>query len=319
MTKISIIIPLYNGEKYIERCINSILDQHVNDIEVIVINDASKDNSLNIVKEMKAKDSRIILLDKEKNEGPMVARSEGVDMAIGDYCFFCDCDDWLPKNSLPDLYEKAQEAGSDIVIGDICRINSKGQTHLLHRNRYSKQYLAAIYSGVICSMCGLLFKTSFIRQVNLPALKGLKMSEDRLLLTQILLLNPRISGIPRNTYFYYSNEESSTNKRLSDKAFILQIMTLKQCYELVLGENLINDVVEKWFARYILYYIEQGYPLKKYFSHDTRIQPILSFAYFRKKCGVKLAFHLILCLESKTYRSLSQTGRRIIRRIQHKY
>lgn len=322
MKKISIIIPLYNGQKYIERCINSIIRQKIVDIEIIIVNDASKDDSLQIVKKLCALDSRIYLLNKVNNEGPMIARNDGLKIATGEYCFFCDSDDWLPDNSLFDLYKAAHITGYDIIIGDVLRINKKGQTYKLNRSKYVKdsplQYLEAIYSGVICSMCGILYKTSFLRNANVQAIKGVKMSEDRLVLSKILLLNPKILGLQKNTYYYYCNKDSSTNVKLSNKALKLQINTLKTCYKLIRNENVINEVLDKWFARYLLYYIEQGYYIKQEFSHDPDIHNILTFINYRKICGIKLALHFFLCQNFKFYRYVSQTGRHVIRKLQHK-
>ena len=94
MSKISVIIPVYNGEKYIQRCVDSVLNQTYSDIEIIVINDGSTDNTENILKSY----SNIVLINKE-NEGVSKARNTGLSLAKGDYVYFCDADDYLEKNA----------------------------------------------------------------------------------------------------------------------------------------------------------------------------------------------------------------------------
>ena len=94
---ISIIIPIYNAERYLKRCLDSICDQSYKNLEIILVNDGSTDNSLQICEEYKRKDYRIEILNK-KNEGVSIARNLGIDIAKGRYILFVDCDDWLEPN-----------------------------------------------------------------------------------------------------------------------------------------------------------------------------------------------------------------------------
>ena len=91
---ISIIIPIYNAEKYIERCINSLKNQTYKNIEIICINDGSTDNSLNILKRIAITDNRITIIEQE-NKGVSVARNKGIESAKGKYIMFLDADDWF--------------------------------------------------------------------------------------------------------------------------------------------------------------------------------------------------------------------------------
>lgn len=103
--KISFVIPVYNAEKRIKKCVNSILNQTYRNIEVVCVNDGSKDNSLAILKKLQAQDSRIIVID-QKNQGPYMARKNGILRASGDYIQLCDADDFLPnKHSCEILIE----------------------------------------------------------------------------------------------------------------------------------------------------------------------------------------------------------------------
>lgn len=114
---ISIIIPLFNAEKYIKECIASVISQDYTDFEVIVINDGSTDHSLDIVQEISHTDPRVLLFDK-KNEGVSIARNFGLSKAKGNYVMFVDSDDLLPPQALSNLATAARKTGADIVAGE---------------------------------------------------------------------------------------------------------------------------------------------------------------------------------------------------------
>jgi glycosyltransferase involved in cell wall biosynthesis len=121
---ISIIIPTYNAEKYLIRCLDSVLNQTYQNFEVICVNDGSKDLSLEILKEFKNKDDRIIIINQE-NSGRSVARNAGCKLIRGDYVVFLDSDDALPPYALELMHNTAIESCSDIVISDSFLYTSK--------------------------------------------------------------------------------------------------------------------------------------------------------------------------------------------------
>ena len=116
--QISIIIPMYNAEKYIKECIESILRQEYTDFEVIIVNDGSTDNSGLIVKSIAGDDRRLHYLEQQ-NTGVCGARNAGLDAASGELIFFMDADDWLEPDSLDVLYSEYQRTNSDMIVGDI--------------------------------------------------------------------------------------------------------------------------------------------------------------------------------------------------------
>lgn len=116
--KISIIVPVYNAEKYLDRCMQSIYAQTFTDYEIILVNDGSKDNSANICKAYAGKDNRIIFIDKE-NGGAGSARNAGIEMASGEYLAFPDVDDWFEPNMYEELYTLAKSGDYDLVISGV--------------------------------------------------------------------------------------------------------------------------------------------------------------------------------------------------------
>lgn len=116
--KISIIIPIYNAEKYLEKCINSIIVQSLKEIEIICVNDGSTDNSLNILENLKKQDKRIRIIN-QNNSGASKARNIAIKNAKGKYCLNIDSDDWIEQEYLKDIYERAEKDNLDILITNI--------------------------------------------------------------------------------------------------------------------------------------------------------------------------------------------------------
>ena len=115
--KLSIIIPCYNVEKYVEKSINSLIAQTLDNVEIIVVNDGSKDNTLKILKKYEKENSNIKLIDK-KNAGVSAARNDALKIAKGEYIGFLDSDDWVEKDMFEKMYNKAINENLDIVACD---------------------------------------------------------------------------------------------------------------------------------------------------------------------------------------------------------
>lgn len=127
--KVSIIIPVYNTEKYLSRCLNSLVKQTLHDIEIICINDGSEDNSLSILENYASSDERIVLID-QKNQGQSVARNRGIEIARGKYIGFVDSDDWVDDNYFEKLYCAAENNNCDIAVAGIIRLSKFNKKNL---------------------------------------------------------------------------------------------------------------------------------------------------------------------------------------------
>lgn len=119
MKKISVIVPVYNVEKYIEKCMRSIMEQTLEEIEIIIINDGSPDRSLDVINKLMKEDQRIQVITK-KNGGLSSARNMGIKIATGKYIQHIDGDDWVEKDFLKSVYEFAEKENLDIVVSDYC-------------------------------------------------------------------------------------------------------------------------------------------------------------------------------------------------------
>ncbi len=123
---ISVIVTAYNVDKYIRQAVESVIEQTHRELECIIIDDSSTDNTPAILEELANKDARIRIIRNEKNEGAGAARRKGIEASRGDYILLLDGDDWLENDFISSLYEKAKETGADIVSGGIKVLHENG-------------------------------------------------------------------------------------------------------------------------------------------------------------------------------------------------
>ena len=133
---ISVIIPVYNAEKYLKKCIESVQHQTYENIEIILVDDGSKDNSLQICNEFAQKDTRISVFSK-KNGGAASARNKGLDVCKGEYIYFVDCDDYIAVNTLEVMMKHLHEKNADMVVGGYSMVDENGEI-ITHNNELIK-------------------------------------------------------------------------------------------------------------------------------------------------------------------------------------
>ncbi len=133
MVKVSIVIPIYNTEKYIRSCLNSVICQTLREIEIICINDGSTDNSFGILKEYVVKDRRFKVINNTTNLGVTISRIIGLEAAIGEYIFYLDSDDWIDNNYIERLYYLADESNVDVVLGAMTYVWENRSEKLLNK------------------------------------------------------------------------------------------------------------------------------------------------------------------------------------------
>lgn len=226
---ISIVIPVYNVEAYIEHCIHNILSQTYRNLEVIIVNDGSPDDSIKIAKELTKDDPRFIYIDKE-NGGQSDARNVGLDCASGDYIFFCDPDDFMFKKTIENLYYASALTNADIVVGSFCRFDEGmfyfypfPKEELLHPVSSKEaimgmddeeDYTLLRYSAV----WGKLFKKNLFETIRFP--KG-KYAEDQFIMWKLYLASKVIVRYQSDVYAYRVNYKGLTqNYSLSHLDFI---------------------------------------------------------------------------------------------------
>lgn len=259
MSKVSIIIPAYNVEKYIGRCLDSILAQTLQDFEVIVTDDCSCDNTKNVVLSYVQRDARIRLIYQDENMGPMVARMYGVQSAIGKYVMFVDGDDTLPLDALKGLVDAMErEEDVDIAIGTVACLSWNGQWLNLITNALPfgcdrrGVYRALLEKKLIHALWGKIYKIELFKQ-DLLALKNYRNGEDAIMFYQLVAGCHRVQCVDVLSYEYYITEGSSSRRRLS--------------------EGQIRNIVESW--GYIEKYIEP-YPELMLLFQRNRVSSLLN-------------------------------------------
>lgn len=203
--KVSITVPVYNAEKYLSQCIDSLLCQTLKELEIVIVNDGSTDGSLQICEEYARKDTRIKLVNKE-NEGSASARQAALDASTGEYVCSCDADDWMEPIAYEKLYNKAKETNADIVVFDSIADYSDGR-QVVHRYgkdpNESKDLLDDAINGRFpISVCFKMIKRDIFRKYNLIWEKGINLGEDYLMTLKILQNKVKVAYLPYPLYHY---------------------------------------------------------------------------------------------------------------------
>lgn len=219
--KVSICVPVYNVEKYIRRCIESLLNQTHQDIEVIIVNDCSPDNSSTIIQEYAKKDSRVVVFNHDINKGLMTARRTAYMNAKGDYITFVDSDDYLPNDSIEKLLNAIQTSSADVVSGCIEYISCNG-TKTVWQNQLSYGYdQVSVLKSLLTrefghNLCSKIFRRELLQSKTYISYDNCNNGEDAILFYQIVRNCKKIINIPNVVYHYCQNIHSSTQVSLSD-------------------------------------------------------------------------------------------------------
>lgn len=216
MIKVSIIIPVYNVEKYLDRCLSSIINQTFPSIEIILINDGSKDRSANICDNAASKDERVVVIHK-KNEGPSAARNLGTKMAHGEYILYVDSDDELPLNAIETLIAKLKDyPQSEIIIGEIHSTpNDPFGYHTgyyknidyIDDNLWVRKHFYKTQNRLPTNPVNKLISTDFLKNNNLYFREGI-IHEDELWMFYVAQKATKVAFVHSNTYLRYINPGS---------------------------------------------------------------------------------------------------------------
>lgn len=211
MVKISVIAPIYNGERFIESCIENILNQTLCDIELILVNDGSVDNTLDICNCYAKKDKRIIVLNQE-NQGVSMARNNGIDISNGEYICFIDCDDKIDIDYLEKLYLLAKNKDIELVCCDIECIKEDG-AYISNRSNVdgyctNLEALEELFKfrNLNWGPCGKLFRSSLIKnKIKFP---DLHVYEDLSFVYKALYNSEKIFFTNQCKYYYVHYENN---------------------------------------------------------------------------------------------------------------
>ncbi|MBO5349929.1 MAG: glycosyltransferase family 2 protein [Clostridia bacterium] len=218
MTKVSVIVPIYNVEKYLKKCLDSLVGQTLKDIEILAINDGSPDNSQKIVDEYVKKYDNIKSYIKE-NGGQSDARNFGLEKAKGDYIVFVDADDWIDKNFLKVMYENAKTHNSDIVICDFEEIYENGVTKIKKEIDKNIEDIQKAYMIAMPGFCNKMLKKDFLRKIDFKFFNGI-FYEDLAIYPIVAAKTNNISYVNKALYKYRIRQGSTMNQQKNTKRLL---------------------------------------------------------------------------------------------------
>ncbi len=244
--KISVIVPVYNSEKYLERCLNSITKQSLKEIEIICINDGSTDKSCDIIKNFLAVDSRIKLVNQE-NQGLSVARNNGIKNAVGEYISFIDSDDFIDINFYEVLYTAAKRYNADISCSGIIKEDAKKKKIILSFDNevfeedIRKKFLIS-KSLQHCFVWNKIYKRDSLLLNNLFFPSGI-IYEDMMFTPDVL---EKLNGlvVTSGIFYHYWKHPGSIIRSDSDKFRADKLFVYSYFLKIIRKYNL--DYNEKW-------------------------------------------------------------------------
>ncbi len=249
--KVSIIVPVYNVEKYLRRCLDSLINQTLKEIEIILVEDGSTDNSKIICEEYASKDNRITIIYNEINIKQGLCRNKGIDVARGEYIAFVDSDDWVDFNFYEELYNNTKKEKYDIVKG--CRIDvfENKQTKILYINRQIKRNIKRknrpLFLSFNAEHWSAIYRKDFIVNNNIKyAEEG---NAQDLYFLFLACYYVKSIKIVNNVYYYYYRTHKE-NQNLPDMYYINLLKVSKKIIN-----NLNNFFISKKNYNLIFFYI----------------------------------------------------------------
>jgi glycosyltransferase involved in cell wall biosynthesis len=317
MLKISIIVPIYNSDKFLGKCINSILSQSLSDLEVLLIDDGSFDSSCQICDNYSTKDKRIKVFHKE-NGGVSSARNLGIKNACGEYICFVDSDDLLEFDYLEKLYKyKSYDlvfCGNKNIDGEdnVTLIHS---THLLEANEYNSMgqtFINIESTKILDTPWAKLFKKSIIEKNNILFDLQVSYGEDKLFVFNYLVYVKDFIQIPYSGYLYRNLSNSSKIKFTYDKR-MYQTLSNVSYFELIaknwkINDKKFNNRVKQFYFDNVIWSILSLYQKNtkqirsirlsflKSLNSDLEIQTLLSF----NRCWFKKQFFVVFLSKTKS-------------------
>lgn len=250
MPKVTLIIPVYNSEKYISTCLDSILNQTYTDYEILIVNDGSKDNSKKIIDEYKNKYQEKIISIEQENKGVSITRNESIQKANGKYIMFIDNDDYLDKDYIERFINTIEEKDYDIVIGGYRRITDTKKIIRelkLKDTEWSKLMVMAPWAKI--------YKKQFLLDNNITFLKN-NLGEDVYFNLKAMLLSNKIKIIDYVGYNWFFNTKSVSNTIQKNITQLQVYELLNGCYEELKQANLLEknyEIIKTYFTRYIVW------------------------------------------------------------------
>ena len=269
---VSIIVPCYNVEPYLERCLDSLIQQTLKNIEIICIDDKSTDNTLKVLRKYVKKDKRIKLIEQKENQGVTIARNEGLKIVRGDYIGFVDPDDYVDLDFYEKLYDVAESSNADIVKGNVISVSSDGKKSLTDNNMDNIEKHISNFSNKFWSA---IYKTEFIEKNQITFPEYIISLQDAVFLTKICLKVKNIKLV-YNTYYHYfyqrpgSLDSQFLSHKKAESKYNAILLNINLIDKANLNKNELKLFMWPHVLSHLLYEIHKDFELesdrKKYFD-----------------------------------------------------
>ncbi|MBE5964210.1 MAG: glycosyltransferase family 2 protein [Lachnospira sp.] len=241
---VSVIVPIYNVEKYLNKCVDSILAQTYTDLEVILVNDGTKDSSAQIAAEYEKMDNRVRLINKE-NGGLSDARNVGIAMALGEYAICIDSDDYIATDMIEILVRLIKDNDCDMAAGGICNVYGK---NMVPQCKEQKEFVCDnveafghIMVGELIpgSICNKLIKTDIYKSIEFPV--G-RLYEDAFFTTKLMQIIKKVAVTTKPLYYYVHREGSITTTPFKKRdydlvdAYTINLKLIKDKYPAIMPQ-----------------------------------------------------------------------------------
>lgn len=286
--KVSVTVPVYNTSQYLRKCLDSLANQTLKDIEIIIVDDGSKDDSGKICDEYASRYANFRVIH-QKNGGLAVARQTGLDAARGEYVIVCDSDDWVEPDMYGALYSEAVRSGADMVICGYTAEYDDGRsinTQTWFDNLDWKAHLKEIFNTSYHNSWARLVRRKLFTENNIVYEPGINMAEDAFILYKLMKAKPKISQI--KGYFYHYRKEygsqSYTNqiKMQQIYGFVKIYKWLEKNYdESLLGNKLYRQKIG------IIYYSLRAKDIDTEFIKEFLSENLPWSLFFKNKLWIK--------------------------------
>ena len=264
--KVSVVVPVYNAEKYLAKSIESMLSQSLKEIELILVNDGSKDKSLAICEEYAKRDSRIIVINK-RNEGACIARNTGISIAKGKYIQLVDADDYIENNMLEEQYNLGEKTNAEVVMcgmkfdvhkknGQVVTIEAHYKDMVLNSQEEIKLIFMDLFDNLLFNYThNKLYNKEFLKKNNLKFIEWLPIDQDTNFNIDVFKVLNKLTISTKSYYHYVKTFEETIVTRYHANKFKVRTFRYDRLKELLESRGIYNDENKKKLASMYIHHV----------------------------------------------------------------
>ncbi len=277
---VSVAVPNYNSDKYLQRSLDSIINQTYKNIEIICVDDFSNDNSIEIIRTYQRKDNRIKLFQNQKNLGAGITKNACLKEATGDYLLIVDADDKIEPNSIETLLKEALKIDADYVGANHIKVWEKRNHYKYHK---SKNFIQNYFQSL--SSCNKLYKREFLVKNNIEYLNT-RSCVDMPFVIKIFVLAQKFTWLNFDFYYYFQNEGSVTkpiSKEQDDLIYLDVIKAFEEIDSFLKNKNINDKRLNKILIKLKLVYLKMHFIRRHYSNKSTFVNAMNKYLMNDKK------------------------------------